>query len=87
MRTMSVEWIRATRGPQERERLELTARNVILDRANGVENAYRAYLAHKASHNSPLSDWARFFKAAVEKATAPLPPSERDHVGLIVRFH
>lgn len=84
---LQIEWVKASRGGADRVRFETTARDAILERCNGVENAYKCHQRYLAGdYRDPLSDWARFVREAVAAASQPLSPSERLRIGILAHF-
>lgn len=84
---LKIDWVKACRGGSDRIRFEDTARDVILERCNGVENAKKCYDRHiQGDYRNPMGDWNRFVREAIARASQPLSPSERLRIGILVHF-
>lgn len=83
---LCVEWVGATRPPDEKKRVELTIRDDILEFFNGVENAEKAYLRHCASPRSVYNDWARAVHHGYRAVKGIVTPTEYARLGFKVAF-
>lgn len=83
---LSVEWVNATRPPEEKKRVELTIRDDILEFFDGVENAEKAYRRHCVRTRSPHDDWARAVYHGYRSVKGYVTACEYARLGFKVTF-
>lgn len=84
---LCVEWVHASRSPDEKLRYELIGRNSILDFFNGVENAKKAYDLYQANPLRPFQDWPYAYHHAFRRAAAHFTAWEKTHTQFRFTFN
>lgn len=86
MRLM-IEWVNATRPPDERIRVETTICNSILDfYEGGVERAKKSHDCYQRSPRSPFQDWARAVYYGYRAAKCIVTPTEYGRLSFKATF-
>lgn len=83
---LEIQWVNATRPPEERRKVELIYRNFILGYFNGVENAQRAYENAKRCGNNPFDEWQYSHCRAFALVASDFTPWKRQHAKIKTTF-
>lgn len=81
-----VNWMNATRLPDERVQIERKYRDRLLELCDGPEHAAKLKDEFHRMHEPVGHKWQSYNLIAAEDATVSLIPSERQHACFTVRF-
>lgn len=82
-----VEWVNATRPPDEKIRVEAVVCNSMLDFfEGGVEKAKRAYDNYQRSPRTCMSDWARAVYVGYRSTKPYVTPTEYARLAFKTKF-